>query len=273
MPVEKVRDIIKKFNLCHNCAKKGHSSDNCDAPQTICCPTCKKRHCIFMHGKGQAQGQGQKQGGRRPDKRQGFKPRANLVKALFSETSITHREHRIMPTLMCYIVSKTGQKSKVRLLLDTACEITLIRRQVAEELGLRGKKTKLQLALAGDNLSEITQEEEIIFYLQSLDEKFKSRKLVGTTSKEVSSAVRAITFNPDQFDHLKGIEFTERYPNKAEMPIDILLDTSLVAEFQNGAAIKGSKNVITPGAQPTDLGWVLTGRFKLEATAKKRAEQ
>jgi hypothetical protein len=269
---EKVRDMIKKFSLCHNCARRGHSSNNCDAPQVQCCPKCKKRHCIYLHGINKPQGQG-RDGGQQ-DKKPGFKPRANLVTALFSKTSITHREHRIMPTLMCYIVAENGQKSKIRLLLDTACEITLIRRQVAAGLGLRGKKTKLQLALAGDNLSEITQEEEVNFQLQSLDGKFKSRKLTGTTSKEVSSAVRAITFKPDRFDHLKGIEFTERYPNTADLPIDILLDTSLVAEFQNGAAIKSkNKDVIAPTAQPTDFGWVLTGRFKIDPSEKKYSDR
>ena len=48
MPLEEIKKVIKEKGLCKNCFNK-HLAKNCDAPDSIKCQTCGKKHSTILH--------------------------------------------------------------------------------------------------------------------------------------------------------------------------------------------------------------------------------
>ena len=151
-----------------------------------------------------------------------------------------------------------GRKLPVRVCLDTGSALSLIRRDAARELGLEGTKCKLQLAVAGGGESKLSHEEVVCFKLSSLDGKYISPSIQATTTKTITSSIRAVKINTNDYEHLKNVKFTEKYPQAYDSRVDILLDTNVTLFLLNGAIIAGPKPD-SPKVVPTHLGPILGG--------------
>ena len=157
-------------------------------------------------------------------------------------------------SLMAYAASPClPHKKVVRVLLDSASNKSLCKRNLASLLDLDGEPTDLTMHLAGGNTSTTTRENQVALRLWSLDESF-SLDVKATTTKKVG-LLPPMLFNPRDYSHLRGIELTEKFPVKREMSIDILLGEPYYSHLLLGGPILGEMG--EPGAQRTKLGWAL----------------
>jgi hypothetical protein len=83
-----------------------------------------------------------------------------------------------------------------------------------------------------------------------------SPKLEGITAEKITRDLRPVEINTNDFEHLKGIDFTETYP-RAEKEVDILIGVDHYTSLMKGEIIRGQPQ--EPTAIATKLGFVLSG--------------
>ena len=70
--------------------------------------------------------------------------------------SVTTSGETMLPTVRAEIMGPQNVKKETNLLLDTGAQISLIRRSVAEELGLKGKSVNITMAKVGEEEHEMS---------------------------------------------------------------------------------------------------------------------
>ena len=168
--------------------------------------------------------------------------------------------NKILQTVICYAVAPSGKKLKVRCLMDQGSEISLLSREVAEKLKLKGQDMTLQMSVAGGGLSESSEEKEVSFRLEALDGSFVSDPIKASTSKLPVADIRPIPVKPKRFRHLRDVDFTEKYPVNKGRKVDLLLDTASCIQLLTGKIVSSPKKS-APVAVQTKLGPVLAGHF------------
>ena len=160
---------------------------------------------------------------------------------------------------MCYIINGST-KQLVRVLLDSGAQLTLIRRNVVNRLGLAGKNCRIAIQTAGGGETPVTREKEIHIQLQSKHGNYVTPPIRAVTVQCCMEPIAKITLNPREIPHLKNFEFTEQYPQEKDGIIDIILDTNACLELSNGPVYKGG-TLNSAKAIDTKLGLVLGGAY------------
>jgi hypothetical protein len=135
-------------------------------------------------------------------------------------------------------------------------KFSMIRRKFSEEMGLQGPATSLNISVAGGSALPPTMEKRVKLKLQSIDGSYMSPKLEGITAEKITRDLRPVEINTNDFEHLKGIDFTETYP-RAEKEVDILIGVDHYTSLMKGEIIRGQPQ--EPTAIATKLGFVLSG--------------
>ena len=141
-------------------------------------------------------------------------------------------------------------KKKVRVLLDSGSNRSLCRRLVPRFLGVKGDVTDLCVQVATGLTTKTTREEQVWLRLSKLDGKFSIP--VSLTTSQCIGDVDPIKFNPREYEHLRQLEFTETFPTKRSMAVDVLLGEPYYSHLLKGTPILGTLQ--EPGGQVTSLG-------------------
>lgn len=256
LSIDERKKLLRDKRLCNLCFSTEHNEKTCTyASCTI--DNCGQRHNKMLHVY---------------TSRTGNTHSAQAELEQDMNLQLTHscslgsnktedKSHRIaiLQSCMAWAVSPSGERFKARIFLDPGSELCLIRRQLAMLMGLNGKHVTLQMKVTGGGVTAPTQEKDVSFRLESLDARYISQDIEATTIKEITAKLRDIPFETDQFQHFKGITFTEEYPRQAT-EIDILIGTTEYNNLVTGTPIRGQPH--EPAALPTKLGYVLSGSFK-----------
>lgn len=244
---EAVMEIVRSKSLCFVCYGK-HQLSKCNFKRN--CAKCQKRHSDVLH-----------------DAIANFKPSSsNSVQSpsvsddLASMTASCHPKNStaILHSAMAWIIAPDGGRNKVRVFLDSGSEICLIRRDVAENVGLDGQSATLKMSIAGGGETAETKEKRVSFQLESLDGTYRTPMIQATTSRSVTNDLRPVPIDLKEFPHLQGVKFTEPFPRPA-VQIDIMIGEPFYSMMICGMPIRGKP--FQPAALPTRLGMVLTGSF------------
>ena len=171
-------------------------------------------------------------------------------------TSAKNPKNPILQSCQAWALSPSVEKFLVRVFLDSGSEITLIRRELSNQMGLQGPTTPLQISVAGGASLPQTMEKRVKFQLQALDGGYTSARMEGVTTKQITKDLRRIEVDPANFEHLKGIDFTETYP-RSKKEVDILIGVQHYTSLLKGEIIRGHPE--EPTAVATKLGYVLSG--------------
>ena len=161
-------------------------------------------------------------------------------------------------TVMAYLVTPNHADILVRVLFDNASDLVLIRKKVAEDIGLIGKEVTLKLIVSGNQLSIFKHQRSVNFKLKSFDGTFVSEDISACTIPSISKKLRKIDVDPSEFQHLQDLPWSEQLPNYTESHFDILLGEPYNSKFKQEDMRKGS-SIDMPSAQKTSLGWTLMG--------------
>jgi hypothetical protein len=160
-------------------------------------------------------------------------------------------------TAECLLVNPNShQKVRVRALLDSGANVSMIEQHTSKQLGLSGKKQLFCLNVAGGGNSTETVQ-EVAFQLESLDGKF-SQDMVGIVTEKVGTPFQPIDFDPRNHSYLSGLKLADKFPNPRPRPIQVLLSEPYFSQLQVDETVR-HPDPAYPIAQRTKLGWILRG--------------
>lgn len=96
-------------------------------------------------------------------------------------------------------------------MLDSAATLCLIRRSLADELGLNGPFQSLAMSKTGGETTEYKRMKIVSFQLESLDGTFCSDLIHACTMPQVTNYFEPINVIPSDFPHLSNLTFTEKF--------------------------------------------------------------
>jgi hypothetical protein len=121
---------IKKHQLCLNCLRAGHISENCLAGN---CKTCHKKHNSLLHfGTTESVSSDQQ-----------------FTVASPTHHVQTHDKNIVLSTAIVQVTDKNGNKHQLRALLDSGSQSNFLTENAAQKLGCH--LNKLNLPIIGIN--------------------------------------------------------------------------------------------------------------------------
>ncbi len=250
MAREDILSTMKSNKACTICYDHTHHAKECQLPPCKI-NNCGRKHSRFVHVDHKDNIKKNQQPAKDQSESQG-QPKSNIT---------YHPTHQaICKSVQAYIVAPDGCRQTVRVILDSWSEVTLIRRDTADTLGLNGTECTLQLVTSGNKTQQFRHQKKVRFELESLNGNYRSQMITASTAPEIAGPIRRITFNPKIYQHLKDITFTESYPKSAstDTMVDVMVGEPLYSDLLIGAPIKG-RDTNEPIAQETKLGFCLAG--------------
>ena len=263
LTVEERRKLIRDKKLCSMCFSSEHFERNCSYSSCVV-DNCGQRHNKMLHIWNNKTGSSHYT----QSETQVLKDIPAIEHTSCSASlskSTGNQKVSILQSCLAWAVSPTGEKFKARIFLDPGSEICLIRRQLAQTMGLSGRSVTLQMKVTGGGITSPSHERDVGFCLESLDGRYKTQEIEATTIKEITATIRDIPFGVSDFPHLDGLSFTEHYP-RTSSTIDILIGIPEYNNLVTGLPIKGKPN--EPVALPTRLGYVLSGSYESTSTTE-----
>ena len=139
--------------------------------------------------------------------------------------------------MLCISYRINPQKENIYILLDGASNHSLCRRSLSNYFAIKGDPTDLTVDLCTGVSTTTTREQKIMLYLSKLDGSF-TMPISVTTCKRIGS-IPPRRFDPTDYDHMRDIRFTEKYPVKGENSIDILIGEPYYSHLLIGGPILG----------------------------------
>jgi len=149
-----------------------------------------------------------------------------------------------------------GTQALARIFFDSGSELTMIRRDLAEKLGLDGPCYSLHLRGVGGVQLPSTQEKRVQFRLKSLTGDYESHPIEGVTRQKLVDRLREVKLDLSRFPHLQGLNLAEELP-RGRVGVDILIGIADYSKLVTGPVLEGEPG--QPVAMGTRLGFVLGG--------------
>ena len=166
-------------------------------------------------------------------------------------------------TVLCYAMNPAnGSMVQIRALLDSGANLTMINRSVAKAIGLTGREVSISLNVTGGGTFN-SIETEVVFSLVRKDKTHVTQPIVGLTTESVGNPFGPVDFKPKRYEHLKDIEFADKFPAPRERPFQLLLSEPYFLQLEKEER-RVPEDPALPVAVNTELGWVLRGALGIE---------
>ena len=181
-----------------------------------------------------------------------------------NELPVSHATTYVPPfdaishTIKAYLVTPQGDEILVRILLDEASHLVLVRKKVADAIDLKGEEVTLKMIVSGNQLSVYKHQKSVTFKLRSVDKSFISESIPACTIPAISKKLKSLEINPKLWNHLRDLKFSETLPITEESHFDVLLGEPFVSRLKLNKSRKG-QTPDSPGAELCSLGWYLVG--------------
>ena len=161
-------------------------------------------------------------------------------------------------TLICKVITPTRTRS-LRALIDPGSQITAMKKNIAEELGLKGPNKTLQFGACGAQRITIKGQKSVTFRLASLNEDYETDFIVeAITMPKVTCPISKITIDPKDYDHLRNISFSEVLPHDdaTSTEVELLIGQPITTHLFSNLIVGEFGQ---PAAYLTKIGNCLTG--------------
>ena len=179
-------------------------------------------------------------------------------------TEFYQPKHNMNPlSVICEVINPTNEKSqKIRVIFDNCSSVTLLRRKVAENLGLGSKPVNLAFTTTGNSCQTHKNEFEVNLLLKAMNSDFTSHEIQAVTIHEVSKKFKRPIIHVDQIPHLEMIDdLTEDYSAAPKYAtVDLLLGNPHSLILAPEQTIMGPTED-SPIAVKTKLGTCLSGNL------------
>ena len=151
----------------------------------------------------------------------------------------------------------SGHYCKIRVLIDSGANLSLIDRALAKAIGLSGQKQVVTINTA-DGGSRTHEEIEVAFQLAKRDNSFVTQPIIALASDALGNPFPSIDLDPSKHKYLKGITLAEEFPSPPSLPFHLLLGEPYVS-FITLEEVRYPPSSDLPLARNTELGWILKG--------------
>jgi hypothetical protein len=239
----------KRVGVCYNCLKGKHVVKDCKKPSQCGIGGCSKKHHSLLHFGKQARQTYAAAATKTEPKEEGKPMVAAATASPIAKTPI-------LQTCRAWVKGPGGTRQLARIFLDSGSEVTLMRRDLASQLGLEGPSHTLSLVGVGGVPIPSTKEKIVTFRLQSLKGDYQSGDMKALTKESLTEKIREVKVDTSKFDHLRGLEFADEIPRKAT-EVDVLIGVDYYGALVTGGVIQGKPD--EPVALQTKLGFILSG--------------
>ncbi|XP_037048458.1 uncharacterized protein LOC119082907 [Bradysia coprophila] len=226
--------LAKRNKLCFNCLRQHEEKLSCDKKKP--CKKCDKKHSTWLH-------EARKHNGNQ----------AGEVVVLHS--SLTPREI-LLATAVIEVTTEDGKKWKVRALVDSGSQGSMMTRRAADILQLPLTNSEIEVTGVGGAATGQTKRASI-----KISPRFKSSWSLEVDVyilKNLTKMLPDQDYNPSQWNHLKGLTWAD--PKfYARGNVDILLGMDVIVEIMKSGFVKGQEG--QPIAQETKIGWIMSGKI------------
>ena len=138
----------------------------------------------------------------------------------------------LCPTALCYILNPvSGHMTRIRALIDSGANLSLLNRSVARSIGLQGKEVQITIDTAGGG--QISRpEKEVVFRLMSRDKTWVTDAMFAVTTESVGNPLHAVDFYLRKHTHLKDLELADDFPAFRDRPFQLIIAEPHVSVFQ-----------------------------------------
>ena len=238
---ENVR-LFKDMRLCFCCAERGHLARNCDA----LCEKCRGHHHVLVHDENRHQRKDAK-----PEEQ--IKPKEQEeVRVNTALSKSTGNEKVAMPVVPA-IISGGQCQIQTYALIDSGCDISVIRRDIFDKLGLHGESLSYTMKTMSSS-KEIEKQYKTTLSLHSLD-KETTVKAQAITVDEMPIDANSLFDHKDlhAWDHLKDFDLPRINSKSVGMIIGSnVVEASWTLEERRGL----------PTARRTVFGWIIVGPYQ-----------
>ena len=154
----------------------------------------------------------------------------------------------IMPVIRAQFRASNGRIREGNILIDSGAGTTVIRKQFANDVGLQGKKERIDLTVVGKKRLEQPHSRRVNFYISGLksDEEFKiEAHEIDRTILNVADMDRKWL---NSFSHLQDIQFDHKAG-----PVDLILRVHYTHLHAEEETRRG--NAFQPVTKKTKLAW------------------
>ena len=162
-------------------------------------------------------------------------------------------------TMKIKIITPSGKVRTLRAVIDGGSQITALKRSIATELNMKGEKKTLIIGTSGAQTLTYINQIVTYFYVASQKEDYVTDFMVeAITMPQVTMDINPIKINPNNYEHLNQIEFSENLPfqKNTSLKVDLLigqpLASNLLLKIVSGA-------IDQPSAAIYKIGACLTG--------------
>ena len=147
----------------------------------------------------------------------------------------------------------------VRILIDSGSNVSLITRALALKLQLEGTMVKFRLNVASGEQVESFEKLVTVRFANKVTNIFSNTEFAVYTIKTIGKCLPPISFDPRDFQHLRDLVFTDKYPSDGTRAIDVLLGEPYASQLLSGQLLAG--RIGEPAAVITEFGPALCGAF------------
>ena len=225
---------IKGKSICLNCLRPGHNTMDCRSPKK--CKKCNKSHNTFLHFES---------------------PPSETVATLHSEGD--SETQVLLATALVNVQDQSGKQQVCRVLIDGGSQATFITESCVKSLGLKRGRTDVQIS--GISSTSIgTARGRVSVSLSSCISN-ESLNVEALILNKVTGVLPRYPCKTKSWDHTSNLQLADPAFFKPGY-VDILLGADVASSLLKPGIIQGS--ILTPIAQNTIFGWVLSGQVSNE---------
>ncbi|KAL1226652.1 CCHC-type zinc finger nucleic acid binding protein [Trichinella spiralis] len=261
---EKTQDrwrIATSENLCFRCLRRGHKGNRCPEDKRCDYPSCGKAHHKLLHGdKGTHQSRAGETSSEKPttEKDESVSSARTLLGRTASE------KENLLQTARAILQSDDGNQFLVTCLFDSGCQRSLIRKDLAESLRLRGTMERLMLLRLGETHSKYEKLRCVKFCLKGIYGGEDSHPIEALCVPRITT----VDANPSaaNWEHLHGLKLADIFPRE-RTEIDVLIGIDFYNRLLFKERIVGGDAL--PEAVNSPFGWILSGNIPADVGSGK----
>uniref|UniRef100_A0A5S6QN79 DUF1758 domain-containing protein n=1 Tax=Trichuris muris TaxID=70415 RepID=A0A5S6QN79_TRIMR len=243
--------MAKEHHVCFICLRKGHSSVGCD-DRTQC---CKKAGCTQLHNRLLHYGK---------------IPRSSVMdtRVMPGEDGPIENEVRIglaktvngtilLQTAQARLVAPNGNTALVMCLLDVGSQRSFVRKDLADNLGLKGTSECISILTFGNRQVRHEVTRSVTFSLTAVTHGRLRKWLSALCVRQICEPIGTNPPLMTEWTHLHGCHLADQFPRNTT-EIDVLIGADYYYDFVSKDIRKGAAD--EPVAVQSVFGWILCGK-------------
>uniref|UniRef100_A0A5S6Q5P7 DUF1758 domain-containing protein n=1 Tax=Trichuris muris TaxID=70415 RepID=A0A5S6Q5P7_TRIMR len=246
--------VAQQHRVCFVCLRQGHSSADCDARSQRCkFPGCSNRsHNQLLHYTNDSKKS--PKGSVISIEPTPGESTENSVRIGFARTD---DERVLLQTAQARLFCDNGNTAVVTCLLDIGSQRSFIRKDLADNLGLKGPNEPISILSFGSRKGRLEATKRVRFCLSPIFSCSTRKWLAALCVPRICAPLQSNPPIDDSWKHLQGCRLSDRYP-RGPVEVDVLIGADYYYNFVHSAMRKGSTH--GPIGIHSVFGWILSGR-------------